>query len=453
MRPELSALRSRREVVRAQHSGLSAGPSQCAASTRPRVVTLSERSPTNVAPGVIGSSSSPQHLARVSRPTLAALLGALSVATLLAGIPLQIILPASAGSALVGGAGWIAFGVAFTGVGVVVARREPDNALGWLLLAAALAIQLSTVAASYAYLNYSVHHDTLPLGPVAVLLSPGWFYTFLLVPLIVLLFPDGRVGRAWRWPLRAYGAVACACVGGLLEIAVSDLSLRAPLNRQGDLVGASDPVAWAGPLRTPIALFYVVFIVAALARQIVAYRRSRGIHRQQLKWLAAGAVICLVFLVVVSSWSTAPALIGNDLLPFSFAALPICMGIAILRYRLYEIDRLVSRTLAYAILTALLVGTFIGLVALSTDALALSGRIGVAASTLVAAALFNPLRARVQRLVDRRFNRIRYDAEAIVAAFTTHLRDAVELDAIRAQLLDAVSRAVEPTHASVWIRD
>ena len=127
-------------------------------------------------------------------------------------------------------------------------------------------------------------------------------------------------------------------------------------------------------------------------------------------------------------------------------------GVGILKYRLYEIDRLISRTLSYAILTALLAGTFIGLIALSTNTLNLSSRVGVAASTLVAAALFNPLRKRVQHLVDRRFNRARYDAEASVAAFTAQLRDAVEIDAIRADLLAVVNRAVQPTHASVWIR-
>jgi hypothetical protein len=113
---------------------------------------------------------------------------------------------------------------------------------------------------------------------------------------------------------------------------------------------------------------------------------------------------------------------------------------------------LISRTLSYALLTGLLVGTFIGLVALTTDTLDLSGRVGVAASTLVAAALFNPLRVRLQRLVDRRFNRARYDAQATVEAFTARLRDAVELDAIRSDLLDAVNRAVEPVHASLWLR-
>jgi len=130
----------------------------------------------------------------------------------------------------------------------------------------------------------------------------------------------------------------------------------------------------------------------------------------------------------------------------------VSIGIGILRYRLYEIDRLVSRTLSYAILTALLVGVFVGLIALTGDALALSSRVGVAASTLAAAALFNPLRVRVQRLVDRRFNRARYDAEATVAAFTAQLRDAVEIDAIRNELLAVVTRAVQPTHASIWIK-
>jgi divalent metal cation (Fe/Co/Zn/Cd) transporter len=165
----------------------------------------------------------------------------------------------------------------------------------------------------------------------------------------------------------------------------------------------------------------------------------------------AGATAIAVLLTTMI-WSSAPAFVGDILLPIALAALPISIGVGILRYRLYEIDRLVSRTLAYALLTGLLVGTFIGLVALTTDTLALSGRVGVAASTLVAAALFNPLRVRIQRLVDRRFDRARYDAEATVAAFTARLRDAVEIDAIRTDLLDAVNRAVQPSHASIWIK-
>ena len=187
----------------------------------------------------------------------------------------------------------------------------------------------------------------------------------------------------------------------------------------------------------------MAFCLAVVTRQVLAYRRSTGVHRQQLKWLMSGGAIALIGLI--ASLTAGGAFVA-------VIALPISIGVGGLRYRLYEIDRLISGTLSYAILTALLVGTFIGLIALITNTLALSGRVGVAASTLAAAALFNPLRVRIQRVVDRRFNRARYDADATVAAFTARLRDAVELDAIRADLLDAVNRAVQPTHASVWIK-
>src|ERR1019366_1994201 len=163
-----------------------------------------------------------------------------------------------------------------------------------------------------------------------------------------------------------------------------------------------------------------------------------------------GGAMSVTSLLFTGLAGSAPTVVWLFLI-LGWAAVPLAIGVGILRYRLYEIDRLVSRTLAYAILTALLVGTFIGLIALTTNTLAISGRVGVAASTLAAAALFNPLRIRIQRLVDRRFNRARYDAEAPVAAFPAGLRDAVELDAIRADLLDVVNRAVQPTHASVWM--
>jgi hypothetical protein len=180
---------------------------------------------------------------------------------------------------------------------------------------------------------------------------------------------------------------------------------------------------------------------------VTAFRWARGEQRQRLKWLISGVAISLPTGII-----SAVGLGGSWLVSAGIAAFPISISVGILRYRLYEIDRLISRTLSYAILTALLAGTFIGLIALTTDTLALSGRVGVAASTLAAAALFNPLRIRVQRLVDRRFNRARYDADAIVAAFSAALRDAVDLDTVRAELLAAVQHAVQPSSASIWIR-
>ena len=138
---------------------------------------------------------------------------------------------------------------------------------------------------------------------------------------------------------------------------------------------------------------------------------------------------------------------------FGLAALPLCIGIAILRYRLFEIDRLISRTLSYAIVTGLLVGVYVGLIALTTRALPLSSPIGVAASTLAAAALFSPLRRWVQRVVDRRFNRAHYDAEATVAAFSSGLRDAVDLDRVQGDLVAIVTLSMQPSHVSVWLRE
>jgi hypothetical protein len=192
-----------------------------------------------------------------------------------------------------------------------------------------------------------------------------------------------------------------------------------------------------------LLLFYVAFCLAVVIRQVLAYRRSSGMRRQQLKWLMSGGAIAVIGLI--ESLAVGGAFVA-------VVALPISIGVGVLRYRLYEIDRLISRTLSYGILTALLVGTFIGLIGLTTNTLALPGRVGVAASTLGAAVLFNPLRVRIQRIVDRRFNRVRYDAEATVAAFRARLRDAVELDAISADLLDTVNHAVQPTHATVWIK-
>ena len=137
--------------------------------------------------------------------------------------------------------------------------------------------------------------------------------------------------------------------------------------------------------------------------------------------------------------------------PVGIAALPVCIGVAILRYRLYDIDRIISRTLAYAIVTGLLVGVYAGLVLLATHVLSVSTPVAVAAATLAAAALFNPLRRRVQRTVDRRFNRARYNADSIVEAFAAQLKGAVDLDTVRNDLAGAVHQALEPAHVSVWI--
>jgi hypothetical protein len=225
----------------------------------------------------------------------------------------------------------------------------------------------------------------------------------------------------------------------------------------GNLTTINHPAgdwAWWGVLQNIYFPVLGISALAAIGRQVATYRSSTGERRLQLKWGMAGAtmfVIGVVPLLTVSSSASPAWRLISALAPIAVACLPLSIGVAILKYRLYDIDRLISRTLSYAVVTGLLVGVYVGIVVLTTDVLSFSSPIAVAASTLAAAALFSPVRTRVQRLVDRRFNRVRYDATATVAAFSARLREAVDLDAVRMDLLDVVGRAVEPAHASIWI--
>jgi hypothetical protein len=188
--------------------------------------------------------------------------------------------------------------------------------------------------------------------------------------------------------------------------------------------------------------------LGALGHQIRSWRRSSGERRQQLKWLLSGTVACAV--LGISAVATDSAI--WEIAIVGLAALPVGIGIGILKYRLYDIDRIISRTLAYAIITGLLVGVYAGLVLLATQVLGFASTWAVAGSTLAAVALFTPLRRRVQRAVDRRFNRARYDADAAVTAFAGRLQDAVDLEAVRTDLLTSVAAALEPAHLSVWLQ-
>jgi hypothetical protein len=349
-------------------------------------------------------------------------------------------------------------------VGLLVARRLPRNPIGWLLLVGCGAAVLSSDAGYYAWAVYGHGNHALPLGWLAVLLGQTGDGAVIALPLVILLFPDGRLpSPRWRWAVVVYvglGAIALAALLGLSASALIGNRVNAQTLHPGGgslVINQPASTAWLTKLSVPVLAAAGLLILVSVAYQVVSYRRSVGVRRQQLKSLMGGGAVCLCSVVVFVSGtanggSSLAAQVWSQVPWIAFSALPISIGVAILKYRLYEIDRLISRTLSYAILTALLAGSFIGLIALTTNTLALSGRVGVAASTLVAAALFNPLRIRIQRLVDRRFNRTRYDSEATVAAFTARLRDAVEIEGIRADLADAVSRAVQPAHASVWIR-
>ena len=349
----------------------------------------------------------------------------------------------------------LVIGVPTAAVGVVVARRQPRNPLGWLLLAISACLVLSTDGPLYALLDYRFHHGRLPFGPVAVLLNGFWGSGLFLLGLVILLFPDGRLRSArWRWALRAY-IVLCAFQFAALDVATVGAMVRRPIriDVNGGLAAMDHPGGWYGAIQGPFLLVVVAFWLCFVGRQVASWRRSSGERRQQLKWLMSGAVVALVsgFLALGTSSASGIWQAVGGIGWFGFAALPIGIGVGILQYRLYEIDRLISRTLAYAIVTGLLVGVYAGLVLLATRVLTFSSPVAVAASTLAAAALFTPLRRRVQRAVDRRFNRARYDADQIVAVFAARLQDAVDLDTVRADLAGVVHDALEPAHVSVWI--
>jgi hypothetical protein len=351
---------------------------------------------------------------------------------------------------------WV--GAPFGVVGLVVAWRKPVNPLGWCLAGLALAAVLDQDGSFYAIADYRLRHGTLPLGWVAMLAQPGWAILIVLLGLTVLIFPDGTPPskRLWwvLWLYLAMGLVWMVTAYGLTVDAIVRHDIR--VDSGGNLLtldnGASSP-GWWNVLQNVLLYALGLSMLLSLAGQVASYRRSSGERRQQLKWLLGGFAAALAGVVLAIALGHAPGFwqaVGHVTVLAIFAV-PVSMGVAILRYRLYDIDRIISRTLAYAIITGLLVGVYAGLVLLSTGVFRFHSTVAVAVSTLVAAALFAPVRRRVQRLVDRRFNRARYDAERTVAVFATRLKDAVDLDTVREDLVDAVHGALEPAHVAVWI--
>ena len=392
---------------------------------------------------------------RLASPLTAVVLGAVELAMLI-GSGLVSISIHQAG--LTGSSGvWIA--VAFGVVGVVVAARQPGNPMGWILLGATGFLLLSDVASTYSVLDYRMHHGRLPLGAVAVFLQPTWAPAVLLIGLSVLVYPEGQLpSRRWSWVLWAVLAA-----GALFQLGAFTVALGAIIGHNihvdsgGNLLIIDNATGrWRWWTYVQGVFFVVVGVswLAWLVREVPIYLRSSGERRLQQKWFLSGVTIFVIGGALSVGLGSSKGIWGHvgQAEAIGFLALPISIGVGILKFRLYDIDRLISRTLAYAIVSAFVVGVYIGIITLTTKALGFHTPVAVAASTLAAVALFNPLRVRVQRVVDRRFNRARYDAEATVAAFTTRLRDAVDLETVRAELLEVVNRSVEAAHASVWIR-
>jgi hypothetical protein len=384
-------------------------------------------------------------------------LGGLVVALIAAAWPLAALarLSVNAGT---GGPQWWMF-APFGVVGFVIAWRRPGNALGWCLVGASVAGALSEDGSFYAVAAYRLRHGTLPLGWVAMLAQPGWASGIVLLGAAVLIFPDGRPGSPLlRRVLWLYLAPALAWMGTAYVLTAGTIIRHAiRVDSGGNLLvldnGPSSP-GWWNVLQDAVFVAIGLSGLLVLAGQVASFRRASGERRQQLKWLLGGLSACLAGVVAV----IAP---GNERGPWEVVAytgavlvifaVPVSMAVAILKYRLYEIDRIISRTVAYTIITGLLVGVYAGLVLLATQVFGFHSTVAVAAATLAAAALFSPVRSWVQRAVDRRFNRARYDTERTVAAFAAQLKDTVDLDSVHDELAGVVHQALEPAHVSVWI--
>ena len=336
-------------------------------------------------------------------------------------------------------------------VGGLVASRQPSNPIGWIFCGFSVFRAVSALAAGYAEVAPS--DATRGAGQVA-----AWFFNwsyvslFALVTFVVLLFPDGRLaGPRWR--------IAAWC-GGLGAFGLAAGAAIAP-GRLDDYPEVSNPFGVdsraANALVLVGALLATVGLVAAVASAVARFRRADTVQRQQIKWLAVAAVfttLCVLTGIVAALLGASAA--GYSLILASILAIPLAIGVAMLRYRLYDVDRLISRSLTYLLVTAGLGATYAALVLTGQavfSSFAGGSSLAIAVSTLIVAGLFLPLRARVQQFVDRRFYRRRYDVARTLEAFSTRLRNEVELNELRVDLEGVVSATMQPAYVSIWLRD
>ena len=353
-------------------------------------------------------------------------------------------------------------GVIYPAIGLFLASRRPEHPIGWLFCAAGLVLGLDHFCGEYAIYALLAHPGSLPAGQAAAWVSSWvWVLSAALICFLVLLFPDGRLPSG-RWRPFAWLVGVAAIVGVAVEA-----SLPVPicevcpiensfgiegLESVADLVHALVLVFWVGVLGG-----------LAMVSLFLRFRRASGVEHQQIKWLVftlsllyIGATFAYIVYRAPGAWWAWS--VGQSLLAVGFVAVPIAMGVAIMRYRLYDIDILINRTLVYGSLTLLLAAMYFGGVTL-TEAIfrALTGQeeqpqLAIVVSTLVIAALFTPLRRRIQSFIDRRFYRSKYDARKTLEAFSAQLRDETDLNALSDDLVGVVRETMQPAHVSLWLR-
>jgi hypothetical protein len=344
---------------------------------------------------------------------------------------------------------------AFVPMGALIASRRPKNPIGWIACGIGLFNAASAAGYEYAVRALLVDPQNLPGGELASWLSAWtWAPGVALLAFLMLLFPTGSPPtRRWRW----VGWIAAADILVLVGSAMSLWPRRGEL-----LLRETLPSDFAAKAILEIAWsVMLVLVLISLASLIVRFLRSRGEERQQLKWLAyVAAVVTVLFvnelflLELLGAGETTFGIVSEHLLNLSAAAFPVAAAIAILKYRLYDIDLIINRTLVYGALTALLAVAYFAIVVALQNVIpgADDSDLTIAGSTLAVAAIFRPLRARVQGFIDRRFYRRKFDAQRTLESFSSRLREDVDLDHLSADLLGVVRDTMQPAHASLWLR-
>ncbi len=341
----------------------------------------------------------------------------------------------------------------FTVAGLVIATRMPGNAIGWLFLGVGVSASLGSLSGTYAGYWIDTGAGSEALGQTAAWYAELSWMPFILVPatFLLLLFPDGHLlSRRWR-------PIAWAAAVGIVLNFVAEGTRPGPIPDYPEL---QNPYAVGSSLISLLEGFAVVVLVIGMVgsatSMVLRFRRARGEERQQMKWIAfAGAVAALTIVVMTSLYEVVGEDVANATMMLSIMALPAATAIAIVRYRLYDIDVVINRTLVYGTLTATLATVYVGgvlLLQLALSGLTQGSGLAVAASTLAVAALFRPARSRIQKSVDRRFFRSRYDAARTIEAFGARLRDEVDISALSAELQSVVTETMRPAHVSLWLR-
>ena len=369
------------------------------------------------------------------------------------------------GSGILGELAFLLVIVSFPLIGLLILIQQPRNRIGWLLQGIGLAWGLPELLSAYAHWGLVVDPGSLPGADVAAAVNEGtWtFGVGTMGIFLILLFPDGRLPSA-RWRTVAWVGASTLVVGAAGIALTPGRMEESPIPTLANPLGSEllEPVTFV-VLGVVLPLLPLCILASAVAL-VRRFRRSTGVERAQIKWLAtAGAVVAGLYLVtmlasLVASFAEetpGPVSALQEVSLLSFLLLPVAIGIAILRHRLYDIDRLINRALVYGSLTAILAGNYLGsvlLLQLMLNPLDNQSDLAVAGSTLAVAALFGPARRRIQATVDKRFYRSRYDAARTLDAFAAQLRHEVDVDAVGTDLRSAVNQTVQPTHVSLWVR-